>query len=333
MKTFLPKFLVLFLFIFMVIGFYAWRIDPELSGGLGHLGKIPFGKAYAGLYSGREDTLATFHYTECLIPDSISAFPIVNIGDSFSLCGEYGYLNYFGALSPVRVGNIIRRNFSDPVDDYIALLNNGYFNKGQIVILENVERLFLWRLFIADLQNDRMPAFPGETENSASESEKRDMLQETLKWIRLSFNQDNPVFHFKLSESCFDPAQYARDLYVYEEDLKFLDDHVTQVALDKLDSLKTLSEARGVHFYFMICTDKYDAYEPFIYGRHAVNPSLDHLPEESYIINPQKRIRAAIGKGVKNVYKINDTHTTDIGGEIFAQCLWDRIKAHFTVCD
>lgn len=329
MKTFLPKFMILFSLIFMVIGFYAWRIDPELSGDLGRLGKIPFGKEYKGLYSGRNDTLATYHYTECQTPDSISEFPIVNIGDSFSLCGEYGYLNYFGALSPVGVGNIIRRDFSNPVGDYIALLNNGYFQEGQIVILESGERSFLWRLFIADLHDDRMPTFPEKTENPTSKSEKRDMLQETLKWIRLRCNHDNPVFHFKLSEDRFDPAQYARDLYVYEEDLKFMDDHVTQVALNKLDSLKTLSEARGVHFHFMICTNKYDAYETLICGRHTVNPALDHLPEASYIINPKTQIRAAINNGTKNVYKVNDTHTTDIGGEIFAQCLWESIRWHF----
>lgn len=327
MKVFCLKFLTLFILIFMVVGYYGWRIHPELSGGLGQLGKIPFGKSYNNLYSGRADTLATFHYTECLSADSISAYPIVNIGDSFSICGEYGYLNYFGALSPVCVGNIIRRKFSDPIDDYIALLNNGCFRPGQIVILESGERLFLWRLYIANLHDRRMPAFP-EPEAKSKKS-KPDMLQETLQWIRLSFGHDNPVYHYKLSEDCFDPEQYARDLYVYEEDLKFMDDNVKRVALEKLDSLKILSEARGVHFYFMICTDKYDAYEPLILDSHAINPELDDLPDETYIINPKPQIRAAIGQGVKNVYKVNDTHTTDIGSEIFAQCLWDGVRSHF----
>ncbi|MDE5606008.1 MAG: hypothetical protein K2I68_01750, partial [Bacteroidales bacterium] len=120
----------------MVIGYYGWRVHPELSGDLGRLGKIPFGKGYKDLYSGRPDTLATFHYVDCLSADSIPAFPVVNIGDSFSLCGEYGYLNYFGALSPVRVGNVIRHDFNNPVGDYIALLNSGCFRPGQTVILE-----------------------------------------------------------------------------------------------------------------------------------------------------------------------------------------------------
>ncbi|MDE6441113.1 MAG: hypothetical protein K2K51_08885, partial [Bacteroidales bacterium] len=282
---------------------------------------------YKDLYSGRPDTLATCHYTDCLSADSIPAFPVVNIGDSFSLCGEYGYLNYFGALSPVRVGNVIRHDFSNPVDDYIALLNSGCFRPGQTVILESGERSFLWRLFIANLHDRRMPAFPEpETESRGA---KPDMLQETLKWIRLSCGHDNPVYHFKLSEDCFEPERYARDLYVYEEDLKFMDDNVKRVALEKLDSLKMLSEARGVHFYFIICTGKYDAYEPLILDSHAINPELDDLPDEAYIINPKPQIRAAIGQGVKNVYKVNDTHTTDIGGEIFAQCLWDRVRLHF----
>ncbi|MDE6112621.1 MAG: hypothetical protein K2G46_04325, partial [Bacteroidales bacterium] len=78
-----------------------------------------------------------------------------------------------------------------------------------------------------------------------------------------------------------------------------------------------------------ICTDKYDAYEPLILDSHAINPELDDLPDETYIINPKPQIRAAIGQGVKNVYKVNDTHTTDIGSEIFAQCLWDRVRLHF----
>lgn len=327
MKVFCLKFMALFILIFMVVGYYGWRVHPELSGALGRLGKIPFGKAYNNLHSGRADTLATCHYADCLSADSIPAYPIVNIGDSFSICEEYGYLNYFGALSPVCVGNIIRRKFSDPVGDYIALLNNGRFRPGQIVILESVERLFLWRLFIADLHDRRMPDFP---EPEAESGKPRpDMLQETLKWVRLSCGHDNPVCHYKLSEDRFDPERYARDLYVYEEDLKFMDDNVKRVALEKLDSLKTLSEARGVHFYFMICTDKYDAYEPLILEDHAINHTLDDLPAEAYIINPKPQIRAAINQGVKNVYKVNDTHTTDIGGEIFAQCLWDRVRVHF----
>lgn len=166
MKTFLPKFLTLFILIFIVLGFYTYSIEPKLSGGLGQLGKIPFGIEYNNLSSGRKNALTDVHFEECRHPDSIENFPIVNIGDSFSLCDEYGYLNYFGAMCPARVGNIFRKKFNDPIDDYIALLNNGYFHEGQTVILESVERLFLWRLFIANLQNSQMPDFPEEKEST-----------------------------------------------------------------------------------------------------------------------------------------------------------------------
>lgn len=324
MKTFLPKFLSLFAIIFIVIGVYYWGIAPEISGDLGNLGKIPFGKNNNNLRSSRKNALKTEHFLNCDNPDSIANYPIANIGDSFSNCGTEGYLNYLGSYSPLPICNIVRKTFVNPIDDYIALLNNGYFKEGQIVILESVERYFLYRLFMADLNHCQMPDFPKT--KAVSHREKQDILQEVLLWIRLRCNFKNPVLHYTLSSDCFTSNRYSRDLYVYNEDIQSLYYDHKKEALDKLDSIKMLSMKHGVHLYFLICTDKYDAYEPLIAEHHIVSKMLDSLPEADYIINPKMQIREAISNGIKDVYKVNNTHTSDIGGEIFSQCLWLRLS-------
>ncbi len=324
MKRFAFKFFAVLAVILPVIAYYNWKVAPNVSGALGVLDLVPYGQEF-GLNVGHmvdehNDSLCT---TQIHDFSAIKEFPIVTIGDSFSNQGLYSYPHFLGRDYGFKVGNIERRMFYAPVQDYLSLLNAGAFVPGQTVIVEIVEHYYVWRLAWLDFDSTQYselcPIVPGVY--------KKDLLSETARWVRLSIGYNNPVKKFKLNKDCFSHPTRARQLHVYREEMSFLeisDDLVTQ-ALANLKRLQELSTEKGVNMYFLICADKYDPYEPWVEGDHPTCHILDHLPKDDHIIAMTPYIREMIADGILDVYAINDGHASTVGAARCAEILAEAI--------
>ena len=324
MKRFAIKFYAVLALILPVIAYYNWKVAPNVSGALGVLDLVPYGQEYGlnvGQMVNETDSLCTTQIHEI---SGIREFPVVTIGDSFSNQGLYSYPHFLGRDNGFKVGNIERRMFFAPVQDYLSLLNAGAFVPGQTVIVEIVEHYYVWRLAWLDFEStsysDLSPIVPGEY--------KKDVLSEAARWVRLSIGYNNPVRKFTLNKDCFSHPTRARQLHVYREEMSFLnipDDLVTQ-ALANLKRLQEVSAEKGVDMYFLICADKYDSYEPWVEGKHPVCHILDRLPDDDHIITMTPYMRELIEAGAKDVYAINDGHASTVGAARCAQVLAEAIK-------
>ena len=76
----------------------------------------------------------------------------------------------------------------------------------------------------------------------------------------------------------------------------------------------------------MIAVDKYDVYEPFIVGKHKKNHLLEYFPSNDSIINTKEVLLPYIQSGVKDVYRIDDTHWSPIGSKIIGEEMAKRIR-------
>ena len=308
-----------------VIAYYNWKVAPNVSGDLGLLNLVPYGQEYASLNVGGMVHPETDSLCVTQIHDAadIRKYPVVTIGDSFSNQGFVSFPHFLGRDHGFKVGNVERSMFYQPVQDYLSLLNAGAFVPGQTAIVEIVEHYYVWRLAWLDFDSTEYselgPIVPGKWQ--------KDVLSETARWVRLSIGYTNPVRRFKLDKDCFSHPTRARELYVYREEMSFLEisDELVIQALDNLARLQALSREKGVDMYFLICSDKYDAYEPWIAGKHPDNQILRRVPEDDHIIVMTPYMRELIADGVKDVYMVNDGHASTIGAARCAQVLAETL--------
>ncbi|MBR1578506.1 MAG: hypothetical protein IJ653_07980 [Bacteroidales bacterium] len=325
MRRFAIKFYAIVAIILPVIAYYNWKVAPNVSGDLGLLNLVPYGQEYASLNVGGMVHPETDSLCVTQIHDAadIRKYPVVTIGDSFSNQGFVSFPHFLGRDHGFKVGNVERSMFYQPVQDYLSLLNAGAFVPGQTAIVEIVEHYYVWRLAWLDFDSTEYselgPIVPGKWQ--------KDVLSETARWVRLSIGYNNPVRRFKLDKDCFSHPTRARELYVYREEMSFLEisDELVIQALDNLARLQALSREKGVDMYFLICSDKYDAYEPWIAGKHPDNQILRRVPEDDHIIVMTPYMRELIADGVKDVYMVNDGHASTIGAARCAQVLAETL--------
>lgn len=333
MNRFLPKFLACFVFFFGLLAYYRFAILPSLSGEIGVLGQIPFGKEYEGLsieYYTREP-LELAKVVDVGSKDSLGCYRILTIGDSFSQYGPQGYQWRLSHVAKTTIGNIKDAAFSNPIQAFISYANSDLFDGDQVIIVECVERHLIERLcsldFAQTTENDNQPINEGNASDFS-------LLNMFFSWIRLSFGFDSPVRSFDLREDMFTHPEYASTLFVYnskktdngdllwENRMKDLEE--ASLNLRKLNAFASDNE---LNFVFLIAADKYDTYEPWVKGtNHLINPTLSFLPEEPFIINTKSFLQEAISRGVKDVYKVNNTHWSVIGADLIADVVYSRLS-------
>ena len=331
MKRFLPKFLICFGIFYGLLAYYYYAIRPALSGDLGVLGQIPFGREYEGLsidYYDREP-LASAGVTNIHCRDSIGDYSILTIGDSFSQYGSDGYQWKLSHLVKSPIGNIKDHTFYNPLQSFVSYANSMSFNSEQIIIIECVERHLIEMLISLD--------FNQTVENNYSspiDEEKTDLslLNMFFSWIRLSMGFDSPVKTFSLEKELFTHPKYSSTLFVYNS--KKADDGDLlwgnrmkdfESASLKLNRLIEFAKEKGLTLFLLIATDKYDAYEPWIITPHPINPTLSSIPDEPFIINTKPFLQEAISSGEKDIYKVNNTHWSVIGADLIAEFVYSRI--------
>lgn len=335
MRKFLYKFLIFYAIVFGYIYWYSIWIYPNISGELGVLGQIPFGNEY----DQKLDSI--FHHSNCYFynvseGDTLSS-NIFTIGDSFSNRKVgHAYQQFLGEILEQNINNI--RPTCSPEQFFVKLLNNNYFPIGSIVIVESVERSMIERLCLLDFSDSDLPRLNNSIRNKKN-NDKMSLLEGAAAKIRVLIGYKNPVRRYDTSIDLFSHPTIHNKIFLFDAPwenyefgvdgdfvFRYLSEESFGLAYDNLLELRKFSEAKGVHFIYLIAADKYEVYEPFIIDEHPYNSSLDKCPREDWVINTKPVLSEAAGLGVKDIYRINDTHWSPTGAKLVAEELAIRLN-------
>ena len=303
---------------------YRYYIVPNLSGDLGRLGKLAFGHEY-------KQALDSNLLKECWVDDFngklTKEYKIITIGDSFSQQGKAGYQNYLGYLLKSKVLNIRPANGVSPEQLALSLLRTGWLKEmsPRVVVVETVERQLVNNLFTLDFSRRPSAAAVRKQiykKKTVAVPKSADCLYETIYWMRLRLEIDNPVKKVELNRDLF--SDFDNDLYFYYADLQrsSMKKEEKEKVYSILDSLEQEFQQQGIHFVYTVAADKYDVYQPFV--KDNVYPSctlLDSLPDAQapcYLINTVEILRPLVRQGVKDVYIATDSHWSYIASEAVA---------------
>jgi len=344
MRKFIYKVLPFCLIFFSAMGYYCFIVYPKITGDIGRLGQIPFGDEYDIQLNDRNneffvnqksfDDIGTYKYVNDIYSvDSIKYYQILTIGDSFSRQGDIGFQRYLALFSNTRIGNIYRDTFYDPVNDYLQFLKKDCFVYGQTVLVEIVERNLISTIQTINIDAN-LDYLPDVSYKDAPDV-KQDFLQKFICWLRLNIGYENPVSQYELIIPAFSHNKYNNQLFVQYLDFNYPNINDTDIlyAINILDSIYQLSVEKNVHFYLVICPDKFDIYQPFItkaIHRRGLdysipNKVLDNLPLRDYIINPKMELQRSVSEGIRDIYRVNDSHFSYIGANILARTIYDKL--------
>ena len=342
MKKFIIKILFYFIPFICIYGGYKF-VCNNLSGDLGHIGQIPFGHHY-------NEYLQQNYLTDYLVKDMPVAYyekvytsknlKLVTIGDSFSQQGVIGYQNYLAHILNDSIININKDNVN--LQTAVSLLNSGLIDSSNcpILILEQVDRHLITGLCGIDFE--MLYELPQNTENQQNEStnnkeNKRNKsankdaeLYNLTSWIRLQCGYDNPVYKHNLKQDYFTHKFFSRKLYRYLNDFIFRYTKTEDIekAKENLILLNQKFSEKGIKMIFMIASDKYDVYRPFMTDNSlptdTTTDGLSNLPDVC-VINTKWMLQEMVRNGEKDVYMVNDTHWSYKASKVVAEKLAKEI--------
>lgn len=328
MKRFCIKFFLLFIIIDGFVGVHYFFVQPNLTGDMGKLGQIPFGQEY----NKRIDAVCQHKKTmvENISPQDSITSSFITIGDSFSQRKKGGYSQFLAELLHENIQNI--QHDETPEQTLFQMLNHHQIPSQTTVILEIVERNMVNYLCWMNFEDTRRASFTKK--NETYQPNKQRELQDALQFLKKNVGIRQPVLCYSTTQELFTHTSRHNKLYIYDSpwdhdgDLRFpnLTEKDIFIAYQNLYVLHQLAESQGINLLVVIAADKYDVYEPFITTSHPKNHTLDHCPEEPWIVNTQPILQAKAWDGVKDIYYINDTHWSPVGAKIAAEEIYQRLQ-------
>ena len=330
MKRFLKK---LSVFCIPLLVFLAWYVYvmANISGDLGTLGMIPFGQYEVG------DKPDFIEYYDAFSIEEAQDAEIVVLGDSFTKKNVNSYMNYFGHALGVKICHLyIDDNKINPCAAANILIDNDLLPNCKVLVLESVERHAIWRL--RDCFNGGNLVFVEKSDDSPNKFNlsKYLSLNNISSLIKLSLNIDNPVGKMQLDGDYF-TNKYSDKLYFYTSntdgggDLWYSKYDEASFAKAKSNLLKLREKAieKGIDFYFVMPSDKFDMYyNKIVDNPYPANPTFDYFSDidNSWYVSGKQILTPPLEDGVKDVYLVNDTHWSRIGAEIVGCRLARLIK-------
>lgn len=327
MRKFTIKFILFFLTIYLVIGYYYIFVDGKTTGDIGNAGYISFGENYATDL--RTDNKYYVHNISDT--DSLSEYSILTIGDSFSNL-NIGYSDFMGKNLKRKIANVPAIG-GGPEQTFICLVNSGQIPQNTTVIIESVERSVIGRLVNLDFSDSVKVIIETNGKQDNSSNRRTSILERTTRWLRLSIGYKNPVLSFRLSRDFFTHERYEDKLFIYNSvwdndgDLLFvtrLNDSFMQEAQINLIRLKDFADSNNVQLIYVVAMNKYDAYSEYIVdNEYPEDPTMQLLQplDSSWCVNTKTILRPYINQGVKDVYYVNDTHWSPVGAKIVGDYL------------
>ncbi len=327
MKRFIIKTLFYFIPFCCVYGGYK-IFQPNISGDIGNLGQIAFGKEYV-LYLKKNYLSDNLTVNKLIVSQkdlqNANRSKILTIGDSFSQQGIFGYQNYLAHSLADSIINITRNGTN--LETAISLLNSGMINSAncRILILEQVDRGLIGNL--CNINFEIQYKLPENIKEQNNEDINKDSeLYNLCSWIRLQFGYDNPIFKHNLKQNYFSHNRYSHILFRYIDDFNFKNTKSVDIekAKENLILLNKKFSEKGIKLIFLIAADKYDVYRPFITDNSlpidTTTDGLSNLPDVC-VINTKPLLQEMVRCGEKDVYMVNDTHWSYKASEAAARKL------------
>jgi hypothetical protein len=151
-------------------------------------------------------------------------------------------------------------------------------------------------------------------------------LYNLCSWIRLQFDYGNPIFKHDLKQDCFSHSRYSQTLFRYIDDFNFKQTKPEDIekAKENLILLNKKFAEKGIKMIFLIASDKYDVYRPFMTDNSlpidTTTNGLSNLSDVC-IINTKPMLQEMVRNGEKDVYMVNDTHWSYKASQKVAQKL------------
>lgn len=343
MRKFLPKFIILFSFLLGSLGLYSLLIFPHITGDLASMCKLPIGKSYEDMIHQKYpfDTKYVALWSEEM---KINEGDVIVFGDSFSnrtessqwrAGTENSWTRYTAEKLGIRIVNF--RNYDCgivPEKLFISAINNNVIPKNSIVVIESVERHLKTRL-TSSLFDDNDKYWKSyvsalyDYEKNHTNKKKKDWLVETATFIRCNLGGRSPAHKYHLSRPCFSHSCFHSLLLSFEDDENNIEENTEltiPILRNAIDSIFYVAQQHNIKLFYMIAADKYDAYESLILEEHKTNHMLDYFSSNDSIINTKELLLPYIQSGVKDIYRLDDTHWSPIGSKIVGEEVAKRIK-------
>ena len=328
MKRFLIIFGIVFVLIDGFLLYYVYCVSPQITGDLGRVGYVAFGTEYQERIRSQFEP-CDYHVIDTNVVPQADRVQVLTIGDSFSN-SDFGY-RYSDFLCCALGRDIVNiRTDYLPEKKFVQLVNNGHIAPNTIVIVECVERNSIKRLAELDFEDDADEPFESWGD------ETKDYLSDAINWIKVSLGiqRYSSAVRYTTSEDLFTHATIHNTLFCYDSRmdddgvLRFtsLNQEKYEEAVENLYRLHEFAEQHQIQMIYLIASDNYDVYEPFITTDHPKNQTLDYCPEVPWIINTKPLLQAQAYAGVKDLYYINDTHWTPAGARIVADEVFRRLQ-------
>ncbi|KAA6347706.1 hypothetical protein EZS27_004796, partial [termite gut metagenome] len=212
------------------------------------------------------------------------------------------------------------------------LFNSGFFTlfSPKIVIVESAERDFVNRLLSLNFSTKySIDEILKQYRKNTIINDKKDLLYETINYLRICLNYNNPVRKVKLNQPLF--SVYNDDLYFYKGDLSRTNTNDDlNIIYKTIDFMNQQFSSKGIQFIYIVAVDKYNVYTPFISKNpYPINKQLDYFNfgDSLYIINTKLLLQPLVKNGIKDVYFANDTHWSYIASKALAEKLIQIIKS------
>ena len=324
------KFSVVILLIFVSANFLIYNLVVKnfltgLDGDLSRLGYFPIGNSAKEFNPNFTKNVIKIGDWEGEMVD------ILTIGDSFS---QMNYQNYLSSLTGLNVVNIPTFKELNSFETFVAAVNNGYIERlhPQVLIYESVQR-YSSNLMTFDLnvykKIDKLEMINYYERDNCNYVNNIPTKYHFINKVNFSYlkslfnfyvnkNLKKNVFCTKLDNDYF-TNKYSDILFYYNEDVEVLEYETEENMMKLNNNLNTLSlilKQQGVEFYYMPVVDKYT-----LYRTHFKNNSLPTskffeklrlLPRKYVLIDTQKIFQDKINSNVKDLYKSNDTHWSNI---------------------
>jgi len=326
MKRFLPKFIILFTLLIGAVAIYRWYIYPELSGDLSVLGKIPIGSSYSNRIHNKYpvDNNYVLQWNTSMSLDSNA---VIVIGDSFSNREsenekENSWSRYTAEKLGITIVNVINYNCSYwPEHLFISFAESGLIPEGCLVIVESVENGIISRLTRSH-PIDYAEQYIYGLGHYQKKQLTIDWISEATMYVRYRLGWKCPVHSYQLIQPCFSHPQFENTLFVYKKDENYLYEDLSVKIHDMkktIDDMFRIARLHNIDLVYMIAADKYDAYEPFIKGKHRKTDLSDYFPSNDTIVNTKTILQPYIISSTKDVYRVDDTHWSPIGSKIVGE--------------
>jgi len=333
MTRFITKILLYYLPFIFIYGFYEFNVKKNISGDLGVLGQIQFGKQYNEnleqnylLNNFVQDTFVFSNENIFLSKDK----NIVTIGDSYSRQGIFGYQNYLAHILGNSIINVIILPGFNQFETAVSLLNSNIIDESncQFIILQFVDRQAIF--WLKNLNFELLYQFPETIEKQIDNSNNSDLFR-FVSWIRLQFGYDRPYRKFNLKYDCFSHNYYSRTCFTYIDDLDFIKTKHEDIlkAKENLTILSKKFSDKGIKIIFLIGADKYDVYRPFMTNDSLpVDTTTDVLSDlpDVCIINTKPLLQEMVRNGDKDVFMVNDSHWSYKASEAVANQIAHEIE-------